>query len=184
MRRTNPATLLLIAVATAAIIAIGMQMGSALRYGLAVTTWIEWAAILLLAAMILRLGYSVRAYQKGDKPNLDPIRAARTLALAKAGSLTGAVLLGRYGAVVMVTLADWNFGVACSIAINATVASLAAFGLVIAALVAEKWCELPPSAPKPPPARRAIELPEGSTAYVNKNARQFGRDFATKGPLV
>jgi len=175
MRRTNPAFLVLLAIATAAVIAIGMQMGTTLRYGLAITTWVEWAAILALGAMILRLGYSVRQYQKGDKPNLDAIRAARTLALAKAGSLTGAVLLGRYGAVVMMTLADWNFGNARRIVINAAVASMASLALVIASLIAEKWCELPPSTPELPTARRN-GLPEGSAAYSKREALHVSRN--------
>jgi len=164
MRRTNPANLLLLALATAAVITLAMQFGADVGAGLAVTTWVEWAAILLLALMILRLGYSVRAYQKGDKPSLDGIRAARTLALAKAGSLTGAVLLGRYGAVVLMTLADWNFGDARQILINAAVASIAALALIVASLVAEKWCELPPSPPEVPTTLPA-EIPQHSTAY-------------------
>ena len=172
MRRTNPAILLLIALAAAALIALGMQFGNAWRYGLALTTWIEPVAILVLATMILRLGFSVRQYQKGNKPNLDAIRAARTLALAKAGSLTGAVLLGRYGAVIMVTLADWagRFGIAGlarRIVINAAVAALASLILIVAALIAEKWCELPPSSPELPPLRRREEIAEASAAYFD-----------------
>lgn len=172
MRRTSPATLLLIALAAAAVVALGMQLGAGWRLGLALTTWIEPVAILVLAAMILRLGYSVRQYQKGNKPNLDAIRAARTLALAKAGALTGAVLLGRYGAVVMVTLADWagRFGMAAlarHILISATTAALTALALVIASLIAEKWCELPPSSPEATLPKLAEELPEPSAAYVD-----------------
>jgi polar amino acid transport system substrate-binding protein len=170
MRRTNPANLLLVAVAVATLIAFGMQFGAAFRHGLAVTSWIEWVAILFLAAVILRLGYSVRAFQKGNKPNLDPIRAARTLALAKVGALTGAVLLGRYGAVVMVTAADWNFGTARRIVMSAAIAALTAFALIVASLIAEKWCELPPSAPEPPPRRQLLEIPEASTAYLKKTS--------------
>lgn len=161
MRRTNPAALLLIALATAAAIAIGMQFGAGLRQALAITTWIEWVAILALGGWILRLGYAVRAYQKGNNPKLDGLRAARTLALAKAGSLTGAVLLGRYGAVVMVTLADWNFGSARRILINAALAALTALALTVASLIAESWCELPPEPPQTKtPTFRPQELPD------------------------
>jgi len=179
MRRTSPVVLLLVITAVAALVAGGMQLSAGMRYGLAITTWIESAAILFLAATILWLGNQVRLFQKGEKPNFDGIRAARTLALAKAGALTGAVLLGRYGAVVLVTLSDWagqfgSTGLARRIVINAAVAALASLALIAAALLAEKWCELPPSKPetqigKPSVALRhraeMEEVPEATPAY-------------------
>jgi len=173
MRRTNPVVLLLVITAVAALVAGGMQLSAGMRYGLAITTWIESAAILFLAATILWLGNQVRLFQKGEKPNLDGIRAARTLALAKAGALTGAVLLGRYGAVVLVTLSDWAgqfglAGLARRIVINAAVAALASLALIAASLLAEKWCELPPNKPEIPPLRHREDIPETSAAYLGK----------------
>jgi hypothetical protein len=116
-------------------------------YRLAYTSWVEWVAMLALAAMILRLGWQVRSYLKGDRPNLDGIRAARTLALAKAGSLTGAALLGRYGAVVLVTITSGAPLGAQTV--QAGIAALIALGLIVGSLIAERWCELPPSEAEP-----------------------------------
>ena len=61
------------------------------------TSWLVVGVELLIAAVVLALGWTVRQYQHGRRPDLDPVRAARIAALAKAACYTGALLLGWYG---------------------------------------------------------------------------------------
>ena len=153
MRRTSLPLLLGLAVATLGLTVLAMLTSLRAWFMLAGTSWLEWVAIAALAIMILRLGWLVRAYLKGNRPNLDGIRAARTLALAKAGSLTGAVLLGRYSAMVVVGFLDWNsYWIVRSrhlIVIEGAIAAVLALALVVAGLLAEHWCEIPPSSSEP-----------------------------------
>ena len=52
--------------------------------------------IVVLGVVVAWFGWGVRRYLRGNKADLNPIRAARSLALAQAGALTGAALIGLY----------------------------------------------------------------------------------------
>ncbi|GAB2471722.1 DUF3180 domain-containing protein [Xylanimonas ulmi] len=106
--------------------------------------WVEYVAVLTLAVLIFWLGWAVRSYQKGSKPDLDPVRAARTFVLAKAGALTGAILVGRYLAAALDVVGDIQIESQRDRAIAAGVAVLCSVVLVVVGLVVEKFCELPP----------------------------------------
>src|SRR5918997_2011596 len=106
MRRTSLRTLLGVLLGVALVGAVFLRMLEAQGIYLPPVTWVEDVAILALAAAIFWSGWAVRAYQKGDKPDLDPLRAARTFVLAKAGALTGALLAGRYLAEVVVLVSQ------------------------------------------------------------------------------
>lgn len=168
MRRTNLGTLAVVTALALLLVSFAMLSGARLWYWLAATSWVEWVASAGLAVMVICLGWQVRSYQKGNRPSLEGIRAARTLALAKAGSLTGAALLGRYGAVVLVTSLNWNYGVWRSQIISAAIASLCALGLLIASLIAERWCELPPPSSESPIGSK-LNYRQQTTAYSNSN---------------
>ncbi|WP_425955979.1 DUF3180 domain-containing protein [Xylanimonas sp. McL0601] len=107
-------------------------------------TWVEDVAILALAALIFWMGWAVRAYQKGKRPNLDPLRAARTFVLAKAAVLTGAILTGRYLATLLDVIGDLDIASQRSRAIAAGVAVLCSVVLTVVGLLVEKFCEIPP----------------------------------------
>ncbi len=144
MRRTSIRVLALTAagVALAGLAVLRVLDVRGLRLG--PVAWIEDVAILALAALIFWLGWTVRAYQKGNRPDLDPIRAARTFVLAKAGALTGAILTGRYLASVLVVVGNLDVASQRDRAIGAGIAMLCSIVLTVVALVAERFCELPP----------------------------------------
>ena len=123
----------------AAVRALGAQ-----GYRLPPVAWIEYVAILALAGLIFWLGWTVRAYQKGAKPNLDPLRAARTFVLAKAGALTGALLTGRYLASLLDVVGDLGIPSQRDRAVAAGIAAACSVVLTVVGLVVEKFCELPP----------------------------------------
>src|SRR4051812_7565497 len=90
-----------------------------LAAGVAVGTWIvlrtmasrgalppniPWLVVVVelgIAAVVFVLGWHVRQYLQGKRPNLDALRAARTVVLAKASCYTGALLAGWYGGNVL-----------------------------------------------------------------------------------
>ena len=98
-----------------------------------------------LAVAVLVVAWPVRRWNAGarDRP-LNPLRAARTVALAKAAALAGAVLTGGWTGYVGVALPL----VAVTSQPGRTAAAgavvLASVGLTVAGLVAERWCMIPP----------------------------------------
>lgn len=106
MQRTKVTTLLLVTVATTLIgwfVVVGLERrGTYLPH----VPWIVDVALVALAAGVFWAGWAVRSYLKGRRPSLDPLRAARTLVLAKAAALTGSLLAGWYLAQVVAVLGD------------------------------------------------------------------------------
>ncbi len=144
MRRTAIRTLLLVTVVTAA---VGWFLVRALQSRgtlLPAVPWVVDVAILVLAGAVFWAGWTVRAYQKGKRPSLDAIRAARTFVLAKAAALTGALLAGWYGAQVVAALPDLSIDAYQDRALAAGLATASAVVLAVVGLVAERFCQLPP----------------------------------------
>ncbi|MFD6176634.1 MULTISPECIES: DUF3180 domain-containing protein [unclassified Isoptericola] len=145
MRRTSVRLL----AAVFAVVAVGgaglLRLLESRGVYLPTVAWVEDVAMLALAGGIFWAGWAVRAYQKGDRPGLDPLRAARTFVLAKAGALTGALLAGRYVASVLVVLGQLQVEARRDQAIASAIAAGCALVLCVVGLVVEKFCQLPPS---------------------------------------
>ena len=103
--------------------------------------WSVTAVLVLIAGIVLWLGLAVRAYQRGDTPDLDPIRAARTAALAKAASFAGSLLSGWYGAQVLCSPRTSRTS-PCAVALSAGAATLAAVVLAVVGMIVERFCRL------------------------------------------
>ncbi|MBD7951324.1 MULTISPECIES: DUF3180 domain-containing protein [Oerskovia] len=144
MQRTKVTTLLLVTVATTLIgwfVVVGLERrGTYLPH----VPWIVDVALVALAAAVFWAGWAVRSYLKGRRPSLDPLRAARTLVLAKAAALTGSLLAGWYLAQVVAVLGDLAIEARRDRAIAAGVAALCAVVLAVVGLVVEKFCQVPP----------------------------------------
>jgi hypothetical protein len=106
--------------------------------------WTVVAGTVLLAAGVVGAGLPVRRWTSGrrDRP-LDPLVAARTVALAKAAAYGGAVLAGWYAAQGLVILPD-VVGERRTRLLLAAVAAVAAVGVSVAGFVVQRWCRLPP----------------------------------------
>ncbi|PJI93944.1 DUF3180 domain-containing protein [Luteimicrobium subarcticum] len=145
MRRTSVGVLVVLAVVAAL---VGWVVVGALESRgtfLPRVPWVVDVAIVLLAGAVFWAGWGVRAYQKGDRPRLDGIRAARTFVLGKAAAVTGSVLVGWYLGQVLPALGDLDVEARREKAIAAGVAALAALVLAVAGHVVERFCELPPT---------------------------------------
>ncbi|AEG45355.1 DUF3180 domain-containing protein [Isoptericola variabilis] len=145
MRRTSVRMLALVLTAVAAVGAVVLRMLESYGVYLPEVAWVEYVAILGLAGGIFWAGWTVRQYQKGVRPDLDPLRAARTFVLAKAAALTGALLAGRYLAEVVVHVGQLEIESRREHALAAGVAVVCSVVLAVVGLVVEKFCELPPS---------------------------------------
>lgn len=106
----------------------------------------SWGSLIVLVFMacgVFFAGLPVRRFLRGQatKP-LNPIRAMRTVVLAQAAALTGAVVTGWYVAQVLVLLPD--FDVPSRRTLVLTLAALAAGGVLmaIAGLVVQAMCRV------------------------------------------
>ena len=144
MRRTPVGSLIAVFVAVAVVGWLVLRTLESRGVYLPVVPWLVDLAILVLTGVVFWSGWAVRSYQKGERPSLDGLRAARTLVLAKAAALTGALLGGWYLAQVLVMLGDLAIEPRRERAVAAGIAVLCSVALAVVGLVVEKFCELPP----------------------------------------
>lgn len=145
MRRTPARSLIVVLVAVAVVGWLVLRALESRSVYLPTVPWLVDVAVLALAGAVFWQGWLVRSYQKGKRPSLDGLRAARTLVLAKAAALTGALLGGWYLAQVLVVLGDLTIEPRRDRAVAAGIAVLCSLMLAVVGLVVEKFCELPPS---------------------------------------
>ncbi len=145
MTPTRPATLLGVAAAFAVLGYLLVE----LAYGsLPALPLYAPVTIVLLAIVEAGMGRVVRDRLAGrGRPRsrpLHPLQVARAAVLAKASSVTGAVLLGGYGGLLAWTLPRRDeLALAGRDAAVAGVSVLACLGLVAAALLLERSCRTP-----------------------------------------
>ena len=143
MGRTRWQTLVVVAVLVGALAVVLTVQASRRGSGMPQVPWLVVAVELLLAALVFMMGWAVRQFLRGKRPDLSPIRAARTAVLAKACCYTGAPLAGWYGGQALGHLIDSLPGSG----MRAAAAAAAAGGAVVMAvvgLVVEAFCQVPP----------------------------------------
>ncbi|HEY3438918.1 MAG TPA: DUF3180 domain-containing protein [Actinotalea sp.] len=150
MRRTPVRRLLVVAALSLAVSSAGLRLAEGQGATLLPVPALASAVVLLIAALVLGLGWTVRQYTKGKRPSLDPLLAARTVVLATASTYTGALLTGWYGGQVVVVLRDLIYPARRAVAVAGGAALLCAVILVVAGLVVERWCEVRPRDPDDP----------------------------------
>ncbi len=105
--------------------------------------WSAPGVVVVLAGVVLWLGWPVRRWTRGhrDRP-LDPLRAARTVVLAKASQYSGALLSGWYAAQVLVLLPTADVDARRSLLVRAGVSLLSAVALWVVGWLVERWCRV------------------------------------------
>ena len=94
MHRTRWQTLLLVTAVAAAVTWIVLRAVAGRGGMLPTVPPLVVAVELLIAGVVFSMGWAVRQFLRGKRPQLNPIRAARTAVLAKASCYTGALLAG------------------------------------------------------------------------------------------
>lgn len=106
--------------------------------------WLTAAFLLVLAVWLVLRGRAVKGMVAGEETSMTPIGAARVVTFAKASSITGSLLGGFFVAWIVVaserSSAPLNQDLILSSALNV----LACVVLVVAAMVVEGWCRIPP----------------------------------------
>ena len=144
MRRTSPIALVGVAIAGAVVgwlLQVGLTSSGAPSLRPPATLY---SVLFILAFGVVLLGRPVRRVVRGTaRRPVDPFFAMRVLVLAKASSLTGALLVG--AATALLGYAVSRTG---SMAVPAfwpdVLTALGALALCIAGLVVEWWCRIPP----------------------------------------
>jgi hypothetical protein len=112
-------------------------------------SFVAAVAILVVAAVLVVLGWEVRRSVRGErKPPMNPLAAARIAVLSKAAVYGGAVLTGWYAALALSVLDDAT-GVRRERLLTSAAAAAASAVLVGAGLLAQRWCRLPPDDESP-----------------------------------
>lgn len=102
--------------------------------------WSVPIILVLTAVTVAWFGWRVRQYVGGKGPRVDLFVAARTALIAQASALTGAALVGVYGAYAAALAPDWGHPPRRALIVAGLVAVVAAGILLVAGLVAERWC--------------------------------------------
>lgn len=140
VRRTSVAWL--VGVAIIALAATWAVVGLADVY-LAVS-WLTALVLVLLAVALWVGGRSVRRLVEGERTSMTPIGAARVAALAQASAWGGSLVVGYFGAQVLVAVRSWHASFAAAHLWESVASGLAALVLVVVGLVVEHWCSIPP----------------------------------------
>lgn len=144
MTATSFRVLALLAVIATAVGFSAMRVWESSGRGAFPLPWSALAGMLVIAVAVLVVGWPVRRWNGGRRDRrLDPLRAARTAVLAKASSHSGALLAGWYAGQALVVLPDLAVEPRRERLLLAVLAVVAAGSMVVAGLVAERWCRLP-----------------------------------------
>lgn len=110
-------------------------------------------AVLAVVEVVLAFVLRARIAQRRTTVALDPLMAARSVALAKASSLVGALMAGLWAGLLWYVL-EHRFELASAVrdTPGAVIGVLSAVALVLAALWLEQCCRTPEDE-EPPPAR-------------------------------
>jgi hypothetical protein len=113
--------------------------------------WTAPAVMAVLAAAVLVAGWQVRQWTRGRRERaLDPLRAARTVVLAKAAQYAGALLTGWYAAQALVVLPTVDVEPRRDLLVRGLVSLVAAAVLWVVGWVVERWCRVPVDDEQPP----------------------------------
>ena len=108
--------------------------------------WRTVVTIAVLAVAVFAVGWPVRQWVRGDRQRrIDALRAARTAALAKAGSHAGALLTGLFTGCAVHFLPTVDVAARRTQLVIGLADLLASVLLLVAGLVVERYCRVPPA---------------------------------------
>ncbi|MGL5857022.1 MAG: DUF3180 domain-containing protein [Angustibacter sp.] len=143
MRPTRTGPLVAVAAAVAVLGWVVLNAWSGAGRQLPPVPWATPVVMVALAATVLAAGWPVRRWQRGDRDrHLDPLRAARTVVLAKAAQYCGALLTGWYAAQVLALLPTVDVDARRALAVRAAVSMLTAAVLWVVGWIVERWCRI------------------------------------------
>ncbi len=97
--------------------------------------------LVVLSGATLWWGWKVRQYRAGNRPNLDPIVAARIAMFSQAAAYSGAALVGGYLGYGLAFISYWSHAPRRDVVVSAVIAAGAGVLLCAAGWIAERWCD-------------------------------------------
>lgn len=134
---------LLVGLVATALAYLALRFWTAQGEALPPSSWGALIVLVFMACGVFFAGLPVRRFLRGQaKKPLNPMRAMRTVVLAQASALTGALVAGWYLAQILVLLPD--FDVPSRRALVWRLAALAAGGvlMVVAGLLVQAMCRV------------------------------------------
>lgn|SRR5690625_149103 len=162
MKRTSAPTVLSIIAGAGGVSWLGLTLWRRAGHSLPPVPWMVAVVMVVMAVALLIAGWPVgqvtreareaaerrlEGKEEGKKRThfVDPLRAARIFVLAKAATLTGALLTGWYGTTLLILLTGPLVEARLAQVWPAATATGAAVILLISGVIVEWFCELPPS---------------------------------------
>ncbi|MGL4173015.1 MAG: DUF3180 domain-containing protein [Actinomycetota bacterium] len=143
MRPTRTAPLIALALTVAALGWALLSGWSGSGRELPPASWATPVVLVALAGAVIIAAWPVRRWQRGDRDHIfDPLRAARTVVLAKAAQCTGSLLSGWYTAQILALLSTITVDARRSLAIRIAVSLVAALVVWVAGWLVERWCRI------------------------------------------
>jgi hypothetical protein len=142
---TRPGTLLLTGV-TGVVVGSGVGgLADRLGYGLPRVSWVAIGLLLFLAVVLVVAARRARAWVSGDRPQQpgDALTLGRYVALAKAGSVFGALMSGGYLGLALVGVDRLDTDYGRDHVLWAAGGVVAAAAVLAAALALERTLQLP-----------------------------------------
>jgi Na+/proline symporter len=107
------------------------------------TSWISLIVLVFMACGVFFAGLPVRRFLRGQsRKSLNPMRAMRTLVLAQAAALTGALVAGWYLAQVFVLLPDFDIESRRTLVLRLAALSAGGALLAVAGLLTQRMCRV------------------------------------------
>ena len=134
---------LLLGLAVTALAYPALRIWTGRGHELPPTSWVSVIVLVFMAFGVVFAALPIRRFLRGQaKKPLNPLRAMRTLVLAQAAALTGALVAGWYLAQVLVLWPNLDVGSVRAVAVR--LAALAAGGVVLATagLLAQAMCRV------------------------------------------
>jgi hypothetical protein len=121
----------------------GLSLWSSTGHELPMLPWSAPGVVLLLSVAVLVMGWPVRRWTRGTRAApLDPLRAARTVVLAKAAQWAGALLAGWYVAQVLTVLPTLDVEPRRGVLLRAAVSGGSSLVLWLVGALVERWCRV------------------------------------------
>jgi hypothetical protein len=143
MTPTRSRPLLVAGALIAVVVGVLLRVWSGRGNELPALPWTAPAVMGLMALAILVTGWPVRRWTRGDRTRqLNPLRAARTVVLAKAAQYAGAALTGWYAGQALALLPTLDVPSRRALMVRALVSAATSIAVWVAGWAVERFCRV------------------------------------------